>query len=143
MNATRFTKGFSEEIIFPCKQGILCLKVLCPHIFVFALKIFLKFFTMEGVKRTMEIFLMAFLKKFLFRASGPQGSTSQHTTLYVAFICMCSCTRFLFHYKVSISSLKMKKTSVININNIRRHTYCYVKTKQKNKNRKIIKFGKF
>ena len=42
MNATRFTNGFSEKIIFRGKRAILCLKMGHPHNFGFALRIFLK-----------------------------------------------------------------------------------------------------
>ena len=33
MNATRFSNGFSEKILFPCKRTILGLKMTLPHKF--------------------------------------------------------------------------------------------------------------
>ena len=65
MSATRFSNEFFEKI------DILELKMARPNYFGSTLRIFLKFYPMEGVKRYMEIILMAFLVKISFGTNGP------------------------------------------------------------------------
>ena len=71
MIAARFTNGFSEKSLFRGKQAILGLKMVCPHNFGFAQRIFSKFCTMKGTKRYIEIIVMVFQKRLSFGAGGP------------------------------------------------------------------------
>ena len=63
MNVTRFSSRFSEKILFPGKRVILGIKMVRPHNFGSAVRIFLKFCTMKGTKRYIKLILMVFLKK--------------------------------------------------------------------------------
>ena len=71
---------FSEKILIQGKWAILGLKTARAHNFGSALRIFLKFCTMERVKRYMEI-IIVFLKKFSFEANGPFCFYSESGTL--------------------------------------------------------------
>ena len=63
MIGTSFSHVFSDKILFPGKRAILGLKMGCLHNFVSALRSFLKFCKMKGVKKYMEIILMFFSEK--------------------------------------------------------------------------------
>ena len=66
-----FSNRFSEKICFLGKWPILDAKMTYPHNIESALRKFLKFFTMKGTKKDMEIVLPVFLKIFSFGANGP------------------------------------------------------------------------
>ena len=59
--------GFSEEILFWGKRAILGLNMVRPDNFADFL---LKFSTMKGAKKYLEIILMVFRKAISFRANG-------------------------------------------------------------------------
>ena len=76
MNATKFTNEFSEKNYFGGETGLLGLKMVHPHNFGSALRIFLKFCTMQEAKRYIE--LNGFPKKVSFGANGlfwPENGT--------------------------------------------------------------------
>ena len=117
MNATRFTNGCSEKFIFRENWAILGLKMVHPHNFWSFLRIFLKFCTMKGVKRSMEITLTVFLKKFSCWANRPfwpENGTSSYSgaSLKIAskFCVMKGAKRYI---KICLMVFRKKKNIIL------------------------------
>ena len=87
---------FLKKVLIWGKWAIFGLKLSCPHKFWSAWRIFLRFCTVKGTKRYMEIISIVFLKKFLFGKNGSKmvrPHNSEFTFMIFLIFCIMKGTK--------------------------------------------------